>query len=85
MFFRLLYRLVAQKPLQFFKDHASWIKTPDEKFAPKNGTIGKNDTKPLKDPVKRKDEGTEMQSLNVKNESVSFYLEFSLMSIAQTL
>ena len=44
--------------MQFFQDHIDWSKNPDEKFSPKNGKIGQNDTKPLQDPIKLKDEGT---------------------------
>ena len=55
-----MYRLVAQKPLQFFQDHIDWSKNPDEKFAPRNGKIEQNGTKPLKGPIKLKDEGKKL-------------------------
>ena len=57
-FYRLLYRLVAQKPLKFFQDHIGWSKSPDEQFAPKNGETCKNGVKTLTEPIKIKDEGT---------------------------
>ena len=57
-FYRLLYRLVAQRPLKFFQDHIGWSKSPDEQFAPKNGETCKNGVKTLTEPIKIKDEGT---------------------------
>ena len=56
-FHKLLYRLVAQRPVTFFQDHIAWSKNHDEKFAPKNGIISKNGSKPFKLPKISKDEG----------------------------
>jgi len=55
-FHKLLYRLVAQRPVTFFQDHIAWSKNHDEKFAPKNGIINKNGSKPFKLPKISKDE-----------------------------
>jgi hypothetical protein len=41
----------------FFQDHIAWSKNPDEKFAPINGIISKNGSKPFKLPKISKDEG----------------------------
>ena len=52
-----MYRLVAQRPVTFFQDHIAWSKNHDEKFAPENGIINKNGSKPFKLPKISKDEG----------------------------
>ena len=56
-FYKLLFRLVAQKPLNFFQNHSVWSKSPDEKFSPKSGNIDNNGSKPFNEPIKRIDEG----------------------------
>ena len=57
-YYRLLFRLVAQKPLKFFQEHMQWIKSPDEKFAPQNEKNDECNIKPFTDPIKPADEGT---------------------------
>ena len=52
-----MYRLVAQKPLEFFQNHMAWSKSPDETFSPESGKVDNNGATPLKEPIKHIDEG----------------------------
>ena len=50
-YYRLLLRLMAQKPLEFFEKHQDWDKRPDENFAPQQSAkIHKSVTQPYTHP-----------------------------------
>ena len=61
-YYRLLFRLVAQRPLKFFQEHVEWIKNPNETLAPQNGKKGKRDTK-FFSTIKQEYKGTQQISV----------------------
>ena len=56
-FYKLLYRLVAQKPLEFFQNHSPWSKSPDENTEIEDGNFGSRRSKSLTKSIKKVDEG----------------------------